>query len=119
MGVEGDAGLGEAFMQGAQGLDLLVASKDATLELEVVEAVALARRLGQAHDGLRREGFLMAQPRPGIVRIGFAGVRQVGQAAVAHVEQVPQHLDLLALLALAQERRDRDSQMLSQQVEQG
>ena len=59
VGVEGDPGLGEALVQRGDGSDLLVAGEHAALELEVGEAVALLRGLGQA----RRRPRGSAPPR--------------------------------------------------------
>ena len=54
-----------------------------------------------------------------VAGFGFAPVGQVGLSPVGHVEQVAQHLHLLALLALAQQGAHRHLQVLAQQVEQG
>jgi len=50
----------------------LLAAQHAALELEVGKAVALARRARQAHHGLGRLRFLVAQAEPGVVGIRFA-----------------------------------------------
>ena len=60
----------------------------------------------------------MAQAQPVVLRIGLAGVRQVGLRAVADEEQVAQHLHRVALLALAEQRRHRHAEMLALQIEQ-
>jgi len=53
------------------------------------------------------------------VRVGCADVVQVGAVRVTDVEEVAEHPYGVALPAVAQERGDRDLQVLSEQVEQG
>ena len=53
VGVQRDAGLGEAFVQRLDGLDLDLGLQRAAFQLEVVEAVAGVSGLGQADDGFR------------------------------------------------------------------
>ncbi len=64
MGSSVTRAFGKRSCKRGHGLDLLVAAQHAALELEVVEAVALVRRLGQAHDGLGRQRLLVAQAEP-------------------------------------------------------
>ncbi len=61
----------------------------------------------------------MAQPEPVVVGIGLVAICKVGATTITDVEQIPQHLDRLALLALAQQRGHGHAQVLSEQVEQG
>ena len=120
--VQRDARLRKALVQSPDGFHLVLAAQHATLELEVIETVARVRGLGLAHDGLRCQRLFMAHPAPAIslFRLILRGqVRQVGLRAVAHEEQVAQHLHRLALLPLAQEGRHRHPQVLAQQVQQG
>ena len=119
VGVERDAGLGEALVQRHHGFHFLIAAQHAALELEIVEAIALARCLGQAHDGLCRHGLFVAQAEPVVAGARVGGVRQVGLFAVANVEEVAQHLHGIALLAFAQQCGHGHIQVLAQQVEQG
>ncbi len=110
---------GKRSCSARDGLDLVLAAQHAALELEVVEAVALVRRLGQAHDGLGRHapprgaGATSRRRRPGRCAYGRSVLR-----AVADVEQVAEHLDRVALLAFAEQRRDRHVEVLAEQVEQ-
>jgi hypothetical protein len=107
----------EAPCQGSDRLDLLRAGQHAALQLEVLEAVAGLRCLGEAHHRLGRQRCLVAQPEPGVAAVGLAAVRQVGLAASTDVEQVAQHRDLGALLPVAEQRRDRQVEELAEQVE--
>ncbi len=97
--VQRDAGLRKARMQRAYRLHFGLAGQRAALELEVAEAVARVRGLGQAHHRLRRQRHLIAQAKPVVVGTGFCAVAQIGLVAVADVEQIAQHLHRLALLA--------------------
>jgi hypothetical protein len=116
--VERDARLGKALVQRADGLDFFLAAQHAALELEVGEAVARMRRLGQRTmasgvmaSSWRRRSQSSAAP-------GRALVGQVGLLAVAHVEEVAQHLHRVALLAFAEQGGHRHIEELAQQVEQ-
>ena len=119
VGVECHAGFGEAFMQCNHGIHFLVATQHAALELEVLEAITLLRCFGQAHNGLGCHGFFVAHAEPVVVGAGLAAVRQVGLVAVAHIEQVSQHLHRFALLAVTQQGGNRHIEVFAQQVEQG
>ncbi len=119
VGVEGDAGLREAGRERADGFDLAGGAEHAALQLEVLEAEALLRGLGLADDGFRGEGFLVAEAMPGVRRAGFVAVAEGRLATVADEEQVSEHLDLGALLAFAEERRDGLALELTEEVEQG
>ncbi|MNT04376.1 hypothetical protein D3C72_1389520 [compost metagenome] len=118
VGVERDARLRKARVQRADRLDLFLAAQHAALELEVGETVARVRGLGQAHDGLGRHGLFVAQAEPVVVGARVGLVRQVGLRAVAHVEEVAEHLHRIALLAFAEQRGHGHAQVLAQQVEQ-
>ena len=109
--IERDAGLGKAFGQRRDGLHLLLAGEHAAFELEVVEAVARMGRFGEAHDRLRRQGLLVAQPQPVDRRVGSLAIGQIGLVAVADEEQIAQHLHRVALLAFAQQRRHRHAEI--------
>ena len=76
--IERDARLREALVQRDDRLDLLLAAQHAALQLEVVEAVARVRGLGQPHDRLGRQRLLVAQAQPVVAAVGVARVRQVG-----------------------------------------
>ena len=105
-------------MQRAHCLDFGFARKHAALELEVVEAITLLRRLGLAHHGIGGQCRLVAQPRPVVDCMRLAGIRQAGLRAVPNVEEVAQHLDRVALLAFAEQCGHRHIEMLSEQIEQ-
>ena len=45
-------------------------------------------------------------------------IRQVGARAVGDVEQIGEHRDVLALLAIAQQRGDGHAEKLAEQIEQ-
>jgi hypothetical protein len=111
--VEGDARLREALVQRDDRLDLLFGAQGAALQLEVVEAVARVRGLGEPHHGLGRHRLLVAQPQPVVGGAGIAGIRQVGPRLVADVEEIAEHLHRLALLAFAEQRRHRNVEVLA------
>ncbi len=90
----------------------------AALQLEVVEAVALVRCLGQSHDRLCRQRYLVAQAKPGVGAIRLAAVVEFGLRAIAHVEEVAQDVDGFALHAFAEKRCDGYVHELAHQVEQ-
>ncbi|MDT4825888.1 hypothetical protein FQZ97_591830 [compost metagenome] len=118
VGVERDACPGEALGQCQDRLHFFLAAQHAALELEVVEAIAFVRGLGQADHRLGRHRHVIAQAEPGVVGIGFGAVVQRGALAVADIEQVAKHLDGVALLAFTQQCRHRHLQVLAEQVEQ-
>jgi hypothetical protein len=60
----------------------------------------------------------VAQAQPVIVFVGADPIRQVGSVAISDEEQVAQRLDLAALLAVAQQCRDRHPDKLAEQIEQ-
>ena len=109
---------GEALVQRDHRVHFFVAAQHAALELEIVEAVALARGLGQAHHGLGRHRLFVPQAAPGVVGARFARIGQARLLLVADEEQVAQHLHRIALLAFAQQRGHRHFQVLAQQVQQ-
>ena len=80
VGVERHARLGKASGQGGDGFDFFLAAQHAALELEVVEAVAVMRRLGETHDRVRRQGFFVAQAEPVVVGVRRVGIGQIGLA---------------------------------------
>jgi hypothetical protein len=97
--------LREALVQGLHGLHLFFAAQHPTLELEVLEAIACLGGFGQAHHRLSVHGLFVAKPAPVVCALGlviWAGVGQGCLAAVAHKEQVTQHLHRIALLAFAE-----------------
>ena len=97
-----DSRLGETFVQGDDGFNLLFAGQDAALELEITKSVACVRGLGQPHDGPRVHCRLMAQAQPVVLGIWFAAVRQIGAGSITHVKQITEHVHRVALLAFAQ-----------------
>ena len=118
VGVQGDAGVGKALVQGHHGLHFLLTAQHAAFEFEVLETIARVSRFSQPHDATRIHGRLVAQAQPVVTGVGLAVVGQVGALAVGHIKQVAQHRDLAALLALAQQGRHGHVQVLSQQVQQ-
>ena len=76
------------------------------------------RRLGEAHDRLRRHRYLMAQVEP--VRLaGLAvDVGQAGLPPVADEEEITERLDAGTLLAFAEQCGDQEIEMLAEQIEQ-
>jgi len=61
----------------------------------------------------------MAQAEPLVVTVRLVAVGQVGGVAVAHIEQIAEHLHRVTLLALAEQCGHRHFEELPQQVEQG
>ena len=104
-------------MQGGDGGHLILAAQHASLELEVVEAVARVSRLGQPHDRCRCERGLVPEAKPWVFCIRIADIGQIGLLAIADVEEVSEHLDLVALLAFAKQRGHRQFDMLAKQIE--
>ena len=118
VGVKRDAGVGEAFLQCRDGLDLFRTFEDAPLEFEVLEAVALLCGFRECDDRRRRECLLVPQPVPGDVRLLVAQVLEIGFLAVADVKQITEHLHRVALLAVAPEQRSyRKFEVLAQEVQ--
>jgi hypothetical protein len=89
----------------------------AALQLEVAEAVFVDGGRGQLGDRFRAQGFAVAQPVPAVAFAAIVG--QVGALAVADVEQIGQHGDVAALLAVAEQFAQRHAEVLAEQVEQG
>ena len=104
--------------QRGHGLHLLRAGENAALQLEIVEAVARLRGFGEAHDGLGRQRLFVAQTQPVVLGVGSTEVGQIGLLAVSDIEQIAEHQNLLALLALAEQRGDGHVEELAQQIEQ-
>ena len=119
VGVEGDARLREALRQRLDRGGLLVGRQHAALELEILETEALLRRLRLAHNRLRGQRFLVAQPMPGHGGGRLVPVGQGRLATIGDVEKVAEHLDLGPELSAAEQGRDRHAAFLTQQVEQG
>ena len=125
--VQRHAGLRESLVQRVDCRDLFFGAQRAALQLEVIEAVALESGFGQAHHRRWRHRRFVAKTEPVAVAVicdaeragDIAHIGQVGLAFVADEEQVAQHLDRVALLPLAQQRRHWHAQVLAQQVEQG
>ena len=117
--VQRDAGIGKALGQRHDGFDFIFAAQHAALELEVLEAVACVSGLGQAHDGFRVHGGLVAQALPVVAGCGPALVGQVGLLAVCHIKKIAEHGHRVALLAFAQQGCHRHAQKLPEQVQQG
>src|SRR5690606_9240390 len=90
----------------------------AALELEIIEAVARMRRLGQTGNGLRRQRGLMKQVIP-VVYGAFTGeVGPVRALALTSKEEEGEHRHAIALLAAAKQFGHRHVEMLAEQVEQ-
>ena len=84
------------LVQGLHGFDLFLAAQHATLEFEVVEAVAPVGSLGQAHDGLggqRLHGLQGHRARDGGHHRGHQAAAGGGQAAGQAVGHVARALD--------------------------
>src|SRR5262249_24415393 len=90
--------------------------QDSALQFEIVETVAIMRRVRQPYDRLVRQRFFVPKTEP-IVSSLFP-IGQSGLLAVADIKQIAEGFDGVALLALSQERRDRNTQELTEQVEQ-
>lgn len=116
--VQRDARLGKGFGQRGGDDHFVIAAQHAALELEILEAVAGIRGLGQTHHGFGRERLFVAQAGPVVGGVAAIGVVQVGALAVAHEEQVAKHRHLGALLPLPQQRRHGHAQVLAEQIEQ-
>ncbi len=95
-----------------------VAGEDAAFEFEIVEAVAGLGGFGEMDDGFGGEGLLVAETQP-VVGGCVATVGEIGLAAVADVEEVAEHFDAGALLAVAEEGCDGDAEKLAEKIEQG
>jgi hypothetical protein len=76
--------------------------QDAALQLEIVEAVAGVRGLGEADHRLWGESRLVTQAEPLIICMRLAEIGQIGLVTIADIEQVSQSFDGIALLAFAQ-----------------
>ncbi len=105
-------------MQRDHRVDLVVAGQHPALELEVVEAVALAGGFGQPHHGFGRHRRFVAHAEPGVVGARVFGIGQIGLVPVADVEQIAEHLHRVALLAFAEQCGHRHVEVLAEQVEQ-
>src|SRR5690606_12656489 len=112
--VEGDARLWKACGERRDRLGLLPRRKNPALQLEVAEPVALEGRFRLAHDGVRVEGGVVSNLRPGIRSRIIGGVGQVGPAGVADEEEVAECVDLIALLSVAEKRGNRNTEVLAQ-----
>ena len=110
--------MGETALELANRLNFPFALKDAALELEVTESIALLGCLRLGHDGLGGHGGLPPAPPPGVAVIVMAQVGQVGGIGIAYVEKVTEEAHAVAHLAVAQQRRDRHLHVLAQDVEQ-
>ena len=115
--IERHTRLRKALVQRGHGGHFVLAAQHAALELEIVETVPLVTRLGETDHGLGRERRFVAHPRPVVLRIRRGHIAQVRLRPVADEEQVPEHLDPIALLTLAQQRGDRHIEILAEQVE--
>ena len=109
---------GKRSCSGRHRLDLGLAGEHAALELEVVEAVARLRRLGEADDRGRVERRLVAQAQPRVVGAASRAVAEAGLGAIADVEQVAEHRHDVALHAFAEQRGERHAEVLAEQVEE-
>ena len=82
-----------------------------------MEAEALLRGLGLVHDGLGRERRLAADAAPLVGGIVVVKVREVCLLAIAHVEEIGKEADVLADLAVTEQRRNGHLHVLGEQVE--
>jgi len=76
-------------------------------------------RFGQTHHRFGAHGLLVTDAEPVVIGVRFAAVGEAGFALVTDVKQIAEHLHLVALLAFAEQRRDRYVEVLAEQVEQG
>ena len=116
--VERDPRAGKALVQRADGLHFLLAAQHAALQLEVVEAVELVRAASASRTTAAASiAFSFRSRNQSSAASGSLRYGKVRAAAVAHVEEVAQHLDAIALPALAQQVRDGHAEELAQEVE--
>ena len=108
VGVEGDAGFGEAFGQRGHGFGFFKTVQHAAFEFEIVEAVFFISSFSQTHNRFRRQGFFMTHAIPVASVVFLILVRQVGFFAVADKEEIAQHFHGIALLTVAQKRGNGD-----------
>ena len=73
---------------------------------------------GEPHDRCRCQRLVVTQAKPIVFGVWLGAVGQVGLVAVADKKQIAQHLDRAALLAFAEQRRNRHVEKLTQQIEQ-
>ncbi len=118
VGIKGDPGLRETLGQGGHHVNLGVAGEHAALEFEVAEAVPFLGCFGQGHHGLGCHGFLSAELFPPVRRRVLHEVGQIRPAGVADEEQIAEHGHRAALLAVAEQFRDRNPEELSVQVKE-
>lgn len=118
VGIKRHAGAGKALCQRGDGLDLLLARQYAALQFEVGEAILIVRRLCQPDHGLGGHRFLMPQPKPACLLVFAGHIGQIGLSSIADEEQVTERFDAHPLHAFAEQRGDRQAEMLAQQVEQ-
>ena len=114
VGIDGDPRIREALFQRPGRFNLLLAGQHAALQLEILKAVAILRRLGQPHHRVAGERFLVAQLIPVVFAPGASQIGEIGFIAIANVEQIAQHGDRIALFAGPQQLADRDIERLTQ-----
>ena len=73
--VKGHTGIGKSSLQGPDGSHLLAPPQNATLQLEVMEAILLAGSLGQRHHRIRIHRLVVADTVPLAGRILFGQIR--------------------------------------------
>ena len=118
IGIQVHPGIGECFFDGGNGLDLFLRGQHAALELEVFKSVFVHGGLGQRYDGVGCQGFLIAQPVPFAVGIFLAHIGQIGFFPVPNIEEVAEEPHPVPLNAVAHQRRGRQIQKFSKQVQQ-
>ncbi|SSN09300.1 Uncharacterised protein [Klebsiella pneumoniae] len=99
--VESDASIREALRQGADRFGFFKTGQHAALQLKVVETIFFIRRFRQADHRIRRHRLFMAQAIPLALLIRLALIGQRRRMAITDKEQIAQHFDFAALLAIA------------------
>ena len=91
------------------------------MSLKSLKPYLRLRRFGLPHDRAWTQRLFVADPEPVANARGLRrriDVRQARLCAVADEEEIAEHLDLVALLAFAEQRRQRQAHVLAEQVEQ-
>ena len=115
--IQRHAGLRETFCQRGDGFRLFLTGQHAALQFEIIKAIFFVRGFRQAHHRIRGHRLVVAKSVPVALFIRLALIRQRRQPAVADKEQIAQHFHFAALLPLAQQRRNVNAQMLTQQIQ--
>ena len=118
IGIESDPRRRKALVQSDDRLHLGLAREDTALELEIIETVAASRRIREAQDRLGRQRFFVTQPEPGVISIRLSAIVERRLVAISDEEEVAEHLNPIALHAVAKQRGDRHINELTQKIEQ-